>query len=695
MMGWRSALTVSTAFPLTLLMVLPLFNALGIPLHQISITGLIIALGLLIDNAIVSVDEYNQARQRGNSPSEAIEFTIRHLSVPLLASTSTTVLTFLPLVLMPGNAGEFVSTLGAGVILAIISSLFLSLSIVPAISGFLDTRWPRTLRGGGFWRNGLSIDWCSRAHRRALKVVLRRPVLGVVLGVALPVAGFLLSTQLVDQFFPPVNRNQFQIQLKLPTQSSLAETQRVVAKARDILHAHPEVVRSHWFVGEKPPRVFYNITITEDGSPRFASAFVDTRSAEHTRDLLPRLQKEMIAALPEALVLTLPFEQGPPIDSPIEVRIFGPDVRTLARLGEEIRLVLSRTQAVTFAEGTISTGQPKLVVTVDEDAARIAGFSLADIASQLGSSLDGVTGAAMIEGTEEVPVRVRISSEERTELARVAVSSLSAPDGSAIGDANARVPLDAIAKIDLVPSVATITRRNGERLNTIHAYLDPFALTGTSLADFKNRLEESGFSLPMGYRLEFGGESEGSGEALANLISVFGPLLVLMVSTLVLAFNSFRMALIIGLVGFLTVGCGLLAIWVCGYPLGFMAIIGTMGLIGISINDSIVVLAAIRAHERARLGDAEAIVNVVMATSRHIVSTTLTTIGGFMPLILWGGIFWPPLAVAVAGGMVGATILALYFVPPLYVLFHRKQGHRPAQVPRKAVQPASLELETI
>ena len=176
---------------------------------------------------------------------------------------------------------------------------------------------------------------------------------------------------------------------------------------------------------------------------------------------------------------------------------------------------------------------------------------------------------------------------------------------------------------------------------------------------FKRRLAESDFTLPTGYRLEYGGESEGSSEAQANLLSVFAPLMVLMVTTLVLAFNSFRMALIVGSVAFLAVGSGLAAVWGFGHPLGFMEIIGIMGLIGIAINDSIVVLAALRANGRARVGDIAASTEVVMKASRHIISTTLTTIAGFTPLIIWGGSFWPPLAIAVAGGMIGATILAL------------------------------------
>lgn len=675
MMGWRSALIVATSLPLALMMVLTLFNVVGIPLHQISITGLIIALGLLIDNGIVAVDEYKHFRHRGLKPGPAIDATVRYLFIPLMASTLTTILTFLPLAIAPGNAGEFVSALGVGVILSILCSLFLSLTVVPSIAGWIDSRWPGLGERGGFLANGLSTPRLAKVYRGALRITLRWPVLGIMLGLALPISGFALSTTLVNQFFPPVNRNQFQVQMKLPPQSSIEETRRFVETAREVLHSHPEVVRSHWFIGRKPPRVYYNITISEDRSARFAAAFVDTVSPDATFALLPKLQKEMTDLFPEATVLTLPFEQGPPIESPIELRVYGPDVSTLNRLGEELRLILSQTVKVTYAEASITSGQPKLLVRPDEDAARLAGFTLTDLASQLDGALDGVTGGTILEGTEEIPVRVRIAPEERKSLSRIAASTLAtnrqASDSGA--DTVPIVPLNAIAKIDLVPSVGTITRRHGERVNTVRAFLEPFTLSGIALKDFRGRLAESDFQLPAGYRIEYGGESEGSGEARANLLSVFAPLMVLMISTLVLAFNSFRMAMIIASVAVLSVGCGLAAVWSLSYPLGFMAVIGIMGLIGIAINDSIVVLAALRADEKARYGDLDASVEVVMLGSRHILSTTFTTIGGFIPLIVWGGIFWPPLAVAVAGGMIGATILALFYVPPCYRLFGKRR----------------------
>jgi multidrug efflux pump subunit AcrB len=216
-------------------------------------------------------------------------------------------------------------------------------------------------------------------------------------------------------------------------------------------------------------------------------------------------------------------------------------------------------------------------------------------------------------------------------------------------------------------------------------------LPGKVLADYQKRLVNE-FNLPAGYDMEFGGESAERNEAVGNLSASIGVLMVVMVATLVLSFGSFRLAGIIGIVGALAGGLGLGSLWLFGYPFGFMAIIGTMGLIGIAINDSIVVLAAIRDDERAQTGDRDAIRDVVLRSSRHVLATTFTTIAGFIPLIIEGGGFWPPLAITIAGGVVGATLLALVFVPSTYLLLNRvSAGTQDNELNMAEQLPASVD----
>jgi multidrug efflux pump subunit AcrB len=234
------------------------------------------------------------------------------------------------------------------------------------------------------------------------------------------------------------------------------------------------------------------------------------------------------------------------------------------------------------------------------------------------------------------------------------------------------VPLAALADVALVPELSGITRRDGERTNTVQAFLVPYALIADSLVDLRARLDASDFTLPAGYRIEFGGEDEQRSEAIGKLVSFAVPLLVVMAGTIVLAFNSFRFAGLIFVVAFLSIGLAQLGVWLFGYPMGFVAIIGTMGLVGLAINDAIVVLTALRADKRSCEADVEQTAAVVLDATRHVLATTFTTIGGFLPLILFGGRFWPPMATAIAGGVAGASILALYLVPAVFIAMQRR-----------------------
>jgi multidrug efflux pump subunit AcrB len=199
-------------------------------------------------------------------------------------------------------------------------------------------------------------------------------------------------------------------------------------------------------------------------------------------------------------------------------------------------------------------------------------------------------------------------------------------------------------------------------------------LPAAALGAFQEALDTAALTLPPGYRIEFGGEAEQRSESVGNLLATFVTFLLLMVGVVVLSLNSFRQAGTIGLVGFLSVGLALFGVRLFGYPLGFNAIIGTLGLVGLAINGAIIVLSALKASPEACAGDLVAIETVVLDATRHIISTTVTTVGGFLPLIIFGGTFWPPLATAIAGGVAGSAVLALYFVPARFVRQLRREG---------------------
>ena len=676
-MGWRPAIVVGSAIPLSILMVFGGMRLLGIPLHQMSVTGLVIALGMLIDNAIVVVDEMQNLLRSGFSPAKAISKTVGHIAIPLIASTLTTVLTFLPIALIPGDTGEFVRTISLSVILALLSSLLLSLTIIPVLNGRMQVlknqgasknQKPNQKPTYRNWINsGISLPGLTKVYRQQLNSVLARPGLGVLLALILPVTGFLVAGTLSEQFFPPADRDQVHIELELPLASSIEQTQAVVESASGIILNHPEVTNLYWFLGTHAPRFYYNISarINKGGVSNYAAAMVQLTSAQESRELIQKLQKELDLALPEAQILVKQIEQGPPFP-PIELRLIGSNLDTLQKLGNQARAELAQIANVTHIRNNFGEALPQLALSLDEEQTRLSQLNHTQIAQQLNASLEGIVGGSILEDIEEVPVRVRLANSDRANLNQI--TTLDLVPQNQLAPNSPSLPLSTLGKINLVPETAIITRRNGQRVNTIKGFITAGVLPSTVLADFQQRLSDSNFQLPPGYSMEWGGESAESNEARGNLLSTVGILLVLMVAILVLSFNSFRSAGIILLVAIGSVGLALLCLCLFGYPLGFMSILGTVGLIGVAINDSIVVLAAIRNDPLASKGDRQAMIQVIVRSTRHVLTTTITTIAGFIPLFLDGGEFWPPLAICIAGGVVGTTLFAIFFVPCTYLM---------------------------
>ncbi|MEM9815594.1 MAG: efflux RND transporter permease subunit [Cyanobacteria bacterium P01_D01_bin.6] len=687
-LGAKSALLVGLALPLTTLMVFGWMRVLDVPLHQMSVTGIIIALGLLIDNAIVVVDEVQGRLRSGLAPAAAVGKTVSHLFVPLLASTLTTVLAFVPIATSPGGTGEFIGTIGLTVILALISSLTLSLTVITALAGRLHYWQPLNWQRD-WWQHGLSNAALTAGYRWTLRRCFQRPWLGVGLAMVLPIAGFTVFGTLDQQFFPPTNRDQFQIEVQLPNQSAIAQTRDLVLAARDRIQQHPNVEDVHWFIGESAPSFFYNVVASQENAPFYAQGIVQLQGTHGLRQTIQSLQAELDAAFPEAQILVKQLEQGPPFDAPIELRVYGSDMAQLRAIGNDLRAQLAQFEQVTHTRASLTEALPKLALQVDEAQARRAGLNNRAIAQQLQTTLDGSLGGSILDDTETMPVRVRVPDADRHTVAQVASLDLVTPTGEAT------VPLSALADVALEPDLATIARRDGQRINTVQAFLTAGALPDTVLTEFQRQLTAENWQLPSGYRLEYGGEADARGDAVANLLSTVGVLAILMTATLVLSFNSFGLAALIGSVALLSVGLAAFALKVFGSLFGFTAILGTLGLIGLAINDSIVVLAALREDPAARQGDRDATEHTVMHATRHVVATTVTTITGFIPLMLDQTGFWPPLAIAIAGGLGGATLLALYYIPAAHILIARWTRQPQKQPGHQNISPDALAASAL
>ncbi|QBY05401.1 efflux RND transporter permease subunit [Thalassotalea sp. HSM 43] len=675
-LGIRAATIVTLSLPLTVFFTLAVMNFYGLPIHQMSVTGLVVALGIMVDNAIVMTDTVLQKKKQGINGRQAVIESVRHLWMPLLGSTMTTVLAFMPIALTPGDAGEFIGGIALSVIFALIGSYLISHTVVAGMAGrFLkvqnESRLPSWLA------QGVHLPRLHAAFNKSLSLGLAKPRFTIALILVLPIAGFFSAKFLDEQFFPPSDRDMFHIEVYLPAQSSLAASRDLTEQISEFLAPYDEIEQVRWFIGESSPSFYYNLTGAKDGMQNYAQAMITAQDFAAANALIPQLQIALDDAYPQAKILVRKLEQGPPFNAPIEIRLYGPNLDTLKELGDELRLVFNNTEDMIHSRATLSAGTPKVWVKADEEVLNSQNITLADIAAQLQAGLDGQVAGSVIEATESIPVRVR----RPIELTQSANDLYSFPVINA--QEQNFLPLSAISQVSIAPSRGAIPHRDGRRVNVIEGYLRAGVLPSVALSKIKDSIEQNGFTLPAGYSMEIGGESGARDDAITDLMSSIGIIVVLLITTVVLSFNSFRISSIIFISAFMSAGLGLLSIWVFNYPFGFTVIVGLLGLSGLAINSAIVILAELKADADAIQGDKQAIIIGVTSCTRHIVSTTITTVGGFLPLIIAGGGFWPPFAIAIAGGTVLTTMLSFYLVPVAFYSMSRRKAFEQTSADRR------------
>lgn len=672
-MGWRSALMVAMTLPLTILFALACFRASGLPIHQMSIIGLVVALGIMVDNAIVTVDTVMRYRREGMASVAAIRATLAHLWLPLMGSTLTTMLTFAPIAIQGGPTGEFVGGIGWAVIFTLLGSWSISLFLI----GPLASRWLSADQG-----RGLHLPALKDAFNALLRRALLQPRLTIGLVLCLPAAGFYGVTQLSEQFFPPSDRDMFSLEIYLPVSASMAATRAATERASELLAEHEGIESMHWFIGRNAPAVYYNQRDNMDGNQNYAQAMLRTVDYQTANTLVPVLQRQFDRELPGAQVIVRRLEQGPPTKAPVELRLYGVDIDQLRLLGDEVRRIALETPGVTHVRASLNQSVPKVWLRSDSVQTRNADLDMTQLAAKLRADLDGAGAGSLLQSTEQLPIRVRGGDVQQRDLNTVMY--LPVLSGRSIN------ALFGVADAEIVPAQAVITRRDSRRMNEILIFTEDGILAAQVLQRIKRGLEASSFQMPDGYELEIGGEDESRSDAVTSLMSTVGIIVVLLVVTVVMSFNSFSLAGVILAVALQAAGLGLLSLTLSGFPFGFTSIVALMGLIGLAVNAAIVILIELRHSHRATAGDVQAIIDAVQHCTRHILSTTATTVLGLVPLIVGGGGFWPPFAIVLAGGTALTTVLSLLFVPAVYRLLGPVRLRRAEAARANDMQPAVL-----
>ena len=651
LMDWRSALVVALAIPLTIAVTLAGMALLQIPLQQISIAALIISLGMLVDDPVVACDGINRELAAGRQPGLAAWLGPFKLRRAIFFGTVINIVAFLPLALLPGDKGAFIVALPIVVSLALLASRLVSVTFVPLLSFYV-------LKG----QSGLERHAGSAVYKRLLQGSLRRPVLVLVVGYGLLAASFALPRFFGKQFFPPAERNQLLIDVALPDSASVSKTREVMAKITALLQSHPEITTAGIITGGTAPNFYYNV-LPRVPAPWLGQVIINTYSADEVPSLVAKLRQQMDAKVPEARCIVKQLEQGPAMETPIQIRVSGDDLGQLRKAADSVSAALITAGAYQVHDD-LGQPAPMLNIVLDQDKANAKGVTSAHVGSMAQATFFGLPVGEVREGGHVLPLVFRVRPEERGDLA--AIRQLPVP--SMRGEA---VTLSSVAEVQEKEIQPVVCHYDRQRTATVKAM--------APLGDLPSRvLERAGpqldsLALPQSYRLEYGGERKELATAQSEMAVVMGLSLGLISLSLLIQFGSVRKALVV----MLTVPLGLVGAFfglaVTHAPFGFMALLGIVSLAGVVVSHIIVMSDFIEEALAAGVELREALVEAGLVRLRAVLVTVMATVCGLIPLALSGSQLWQPLTAVHIFGLLFATALTLLVLPVLYYLVHRRR----------------------
>lgn len=659
-LGLRTGLIVGSFVPLTMLLGIVAMSFLDVELQRMSIAAMIIALGLLVDNGIVVAEDIRVRMERGVERSEAAMQSVSTLAVPLLTSSLTTIFAFVPMLLTPGGAGDYVRSLAQVVAILLLGSWLLSMTVTPAMCAWFLKATPA---GGGETEPAYD-GFVYRFYRRLLNGMLRLRLVTIGVIVAALYGSILLLGTVKTEFFPLGDRNQILVYIDLEAGSDQRETEeelRTLTRWLSDKSENPDIVSNIAYVGYGGPRFFLAISPV-DPDPQRGFVLINTASVEDVPAVRERVNAFMDANLTASRADAKQMWFGATEPGIVQVRLIGPDKDVLAEKADVLLDALYDVPGTIGVKHDWENKVLKLIVEVDQTRARRAGVTSSDVATSLNTIYSGLALSDYREGDRVIPIVLRGEDDLRFSLAALQRAQVYA---AGTGES---VALEQVATVRPEWRPSRIKRLDQQRTLTVEARNPGLGAPGL-VATLSETLE--GLDLPAGHRWELGGEVEDQGEANENLFGLLPIALGGIVVLLVGQFNSFRKGgVIIATIPLVMIG-GTVGLVVMGAPYGFMVLLGFFSLAGILINNGIVLIDRIEEEEAKGLPQLEAVIRACLARLRPILMTTLTTVLGLVPLILFGGALFYGMASAIAFGLIVGTVLTLGFVPVLYTLVMR------------------------
>ncbi len=663
-LGVRAGTVVAVAIPLTLAVVFPLMDIADIDLQRVSLGALIIALALMVDDAMTTIDAMSRRLAAGDDKVAAATYAYQHLSFAMLIGTLVTIAGFVPIGFAQSSAGEYTFSIFAVVGIALIASWFVAMVFAPLI-GMVLLRPPTP---GQAEKPNRTVA----LYRGFLTLAMRARWFTIALTLAIFVAALIGLGQVPRQFFPSSDRPELLVDLRLPQNASIHATERLVDTFEQVLRDDPEfapeIERWSTYIGQGAIRFYLPLDV-QLANPFFAQAVIVTKDIEARERLQPRLEQLLAEQFPQVVGRVSPLELGPPVGWPVQYRVLGPDPTKLRDIAMQLADRVAAHPGTRRVNFDWMEPERELRIRIDQDQARQLGLSSQAVSTALNTTISGTTITQVRDDIYLVNVVARELGGQSLSVETLRTLPVSLPNGRTI-------PLSQFAIFEYGQDFPLVWRRDRVPTLTVQADVAPGAMPETVVADLETPIAELNATLPAGYRIELGGSVEESTDSRASVFAVVPLMILLMLTLLIFQLKSFaRLFIVLSLVPLGLIGV-VAALLLSGKPLGFVAILGILALIGMIAKNAVILIDQIEAERAAGQTIWDAVVEASVSRFRPIMLTALSTVLGMIPIA--PTVFWGSMAYAIMGGLLVASLLTLVFLPTLYVTWYGGQPKRPA-----------------
>ena len=657
-LGVRPGLVIATAIPLTLAIVFVVMDLAGIDMQRISLGALIIALALLVDDAMTTTDAMLSRLGQGDDKVSAATFAYRTYAYAMLAGTFVTMAGFVPVGFAASSAGEYTFSLFAVVSIALVVSWFVAVVFAPLL-GIAILKPPKAGTG--------EPGFVLRAYRGFLSFAIKLRYLTIAITIGLFIASLMALPLIPRQFFPASDRPELLVDITLPQNASIYASEEATERFDALLKDDPDVERWSTNVGRGAIRFYLPLNVQLPNS-FFSQVVIVAKDVEARDRLQAKLEAALAEQFPNAIARVSPLELGPPVGWPVQYRVSGPDVSQVREIAMKLASVVAANPNTELINFDWLEPARQLRIRIDQDEARRLGISSQSLAQVLQTVVSGVPVTQIRDDIYLINVLARGTDEQRLSINSLRTLQVPMPGGRT-------VPLSQFASFDYEQEYPMVWRRGRMPTLTVQSDIREGLLPDQVVRELEKPIAELAAALPAGYGIATGGSVEESAKSQASVLAVVPVMIFIMLTVLMFQLKSFQRLLIVLSVGPLGLIGVVGALLLSGKPLGFVAILGILALLGMITKNAVILLGQIDAEREAGKGVIEAAIDASAARFRPIILTAISTVLGMIPIAFT--VFWGPMAFAIMGGLLVATILTLIFLPTLYVTwFGWRDGYK-------------------